>query len=103
MANKESDHYTKEDLVLWLQQEIMDITKASQLRIQDATDYVTAYALGKLTPEQVAERHRQYNDRWPDAIPGVYASENMTDKELIQKIDKRPQPNPGDKLPWLGR
>lgn len=103
MTSDDSDHHTKEDLALWLKQEIMDVTKAAQLRIQDATDYGTAYALGQLTPEQAAERHRQYTHRWTDAIPGVYASEGMSDKELIQRIDKRPQPNPGDKLPWLGR
>jgi hypothetical protein len=104
MPNKEeSDHYTKADLALWLRQEVLDITKAAQLRIQDATDYVTAYALGQLTPEQAAERHRQYVRRWTDAIPGVYASETMTDQELIRRIDNRPQPDTGEKAPWVGR
>jgi len=38
---------TPTDLRQWLNQEVRDVMKAAELRIKDATDFVTLYATGK--------------------------------------------------------
>jgi len=72
----------------WLAQEVRDVTRASELRLRDATEFVTAYASGKLTPEEADERWWRYQDRWGEALPGVFFSETKTDEQIVETIDK---------------
>jgi hypothetical protein len=84
----EAEYQSPKALREWLAQEVRDVARASELRLRDATDLVTAYALGKLTPEQADERWWRYQDRWGEALPGVFASETKTDEQIIETIDK---------------
>src|ERR1700683_4740522 len=67
----EADYATPQELRSWLSQEIKDMTRAFDLRLREATDLVTAYSLGDLTPEQADERSWRYQHRWGEALPGT--------------------------------
>lgn len=84
--NEEQDYPSQGDLLDWLKLEVMDIAKAAELRLNEATGLVTAYAKGKITAEEATKRWHSYNGRWGDAIPGVY-SEGKTDKEIYKEMD----------------
>jgi hypothetical protein len=88
MGKLEHETLSPEDMRGWLQQELRDLLKATELRIQDATDFVTAYAAGNISEEQMRERRSVYLDRWGDSpIPGVTTHEGMTNAEIIKRID----------------
>lgn len=76
------------DLQQWLKQELLDSAKAHELRSRDATEFVAAYAEGKLTAEQAQERLAQYDRRWGDALPGAMAIPGATDEEIVRAIDE---------------
>jgi hypothetical protein len=82
------DDLTSDDLIVWLKQEVFTITKAAQLRIQDASDFVTAFLAGKLTLNEVNQRLSQYETRWGEPIPGGTAHEGMSDEEIIARLDR---------------
>jgi hypothetical protein len=86
--NDEFGPLTPAQMVQWLQQEIRDISRSAELRIQDATDFVTAYATGALSEEQMSNRLSIYHDRWGDSpIPGVLTDGKMTNEEIIRRLD----------------
>jgi hypothetical protein len=72
----------------WLDQEIRDIAKANDLRLRQATDLVTAFALGDLTADEAEQRLLAYQTRWDEALPGVYASPSLTDEQILEAIDR---------------
>ena len=72
----------------WLRQELKDLSKAYELRLKEATELVTAYALGELTPEEADERNWRYHQRWGEALPGVSSTEAVTDEQILAAIDK---------------
>jgi len=88
MAESDEDILTPVELRQWLQREVRDVMKASELRIKDATDFVTAYATGELTPEVAMERLNQYDNRWRESIMGVTIEEGMTNEEILRLRDK---------------
>src|ERR1039458_5042737 len=71
----------------WLRNEIDDSAKAHELRIKEATDFVTAYALNELTPDNTYDRFLRYGHRWGEALPGTYAYSHSTNEQIIQAID----------------
>jgi hypothetical protein len=82
------DHYTPEELRRWLQQEVRDVMKGAELRIKDATDFVTAYAVGAISPEAASERKTTYECRWGDAMPrGIETKEGMANEDILRQID----------------
>jgi hypothetical protein len=86
---KESYLLRPDEMAEWLDLEIDGVTKATELRIKDATDFVTAYALGKLTPEQANERHDTYMRRWgEEPIPGVATDPSMSNEEILRRMDE---------------
>jgi hypothetical protein len=88
MVMKDDDKLTHEDMVEWLQREIRDLSKQTELRVKDATDFVTAYAMGKVTEKEMRERLSVYHHRWGDSpIPGVTTQEGMTDEEIMKRLD----------------
>lgn len=78
---------TPADMVSWLKQELRDLSRATQLRTQDAVDFVTAFATGRISEKEVTERLSVYGSRWGDAIPGLMTTENMTNEEIIRRLD----------------
>ncbi len=88
MAEEQPDYLSAEDMRIWLGQEIKDAAKAFELRLREATEFATAYALGKLTPKEADERHSRYYHRWGEALPGISASETVTDADILAAIDR---------------
>ncbi len=77
-----------EDLQQWLTQELRDLEKARELRIKEATGIVDSVVKGKLTPSEGFHLTNEYEDRWGEAIPGACALPNLTDEQLIARIDQ---------------
>ena len=89
MSDPEQDTLTRDEMRSWLEQEVRDLTKATELRLRDATDFVLAYALGKITGKEAMERLSIYGSRWGDSpIPGVYTDKSMTDDEIIRRLEE---------------
>jgi hypothetical protein len=72
----------------WLDQEIADIHKAAELRIRDATRFVTAYSRGDITPEETEQHNYAYSQRWGDVVPGVTRTEGLQDEEILKRLDE---------------
>jgi len=88
VRNSDHDAMTPSDMRNWLVQEIRDVLKGQELRIKDATEFVTAYCLGEISAEEASRRFDLYTDRWGDAILGVSTSEDMTNAEVIKRRDQ---------------
>jgi hypothetical protein len=92
MATEDSpeqpEYLSPKDMRSWLGREIKDATKALELRLRDATDLVTAYTQGELTPAEADERHSRYYHRWGESLPGATASDTVTDADILAAIDK---------------
>src|SRR6185312_1311858 len=73
---------------VWLQQEISDIQRAAELRIKEATAFVTAYAIGEISPKEAEERSYRYSRRWGDVIPGVGNTGGMSDEQILSTLDE---------------
>lgn len=86
--NEKNDYPSPSDLLDWLKLEVMNVSKATELRLNEATNLVTAYAKGKIKPEEATRRWHSYNRTWGDAIPGVFSSEGKTDKEILREMDE---------------
>ena len=72
----------------WLEREIADVGKALELRIREAACFVMAYARGEISADEAAERGYDYSCRWGEALPGVPRSQNMTDEEILARVDE---------------
>lgn len=75
------------DMQGWLQEEIRDSAKAHELRVKDATEFVRAYAEGKLSPEQAMERMARHDARWGEALYGTSAIPGLSDEAILKTID----------------
>lgn len=53
-----------------MRQEIRDLTRAVELRVNELTELVTAYSAGEITPKEADERYMAYHRRWGEALPG---------------------------------
>jgi hypothetical protein len=76
------------DMQSWLQHEIRDSAKAHELRVKGATEFVTAYAEGRLTPEQAEAALVRHDHRWGEALFGASAAEGTPDNEILNAIDR---------------
>jgi hypothetical protein len=90
LAEPEHD-FTPDEMLLWLRDETNLVTKGAELRLRDATDFVTQYATGRMTAEEAHRRFGSYTTRWGDAIPGVADSRGKTDNEILKEVDERHQ------------
>jgi hypothetical protein len=84
---KFSDVLSVQEMQGWLKDEVRDSAKAHELRTKEATEFVTAYSEGKLTPAEAMDRLVQYDRRWGEALFGTSAFPNLSDEELLKKID----------------
>ena len=89
---EESDYPTPQGMQGWLEREIADIMKATELRIKDATKFVNAYARGEITADEAAKRNYQYSERWGEALPGILRSKGLSDEEILKRIDQVREP-----------
>lgn len=91
MSNDKPDqpeYLSVRELRDWLSEELRNVHKECELRTQEATALVTAYAAGELTPAEALKRFQQYDKRWGDPLGGVYASSYLTDGEILKAIDR---------------
>ena len=75
MPPDEPNHLSAEEMRVWLLDETRNVLKEAELRVRDATEFTTAYAMGKLSPAQAHERLRRYDARWGEALEGVLCVE----------------------------
>lgn len=88
MAQPNNDLLTPEDLRSWLQREILDLTKETQLRLRDAVDFVEGYASGRLSADEANQRWQKYSDRWGEsAFASIGVLGKFTDDRIIEQID----------------
>lgn len=73
-----------------LENEIVALSKATDLRLRELTGIVTAYVAGEITPEEMNKRYQRYTHRWGEALPGVLSARDMTDEQIIAQIDNFP-------------
>jgi hypothetical protein len=71
----------------WADYELKDVAKAAELRIREVNGIVNDYASGQITAEQATERHRQYESRWGEALPGATVGDGVPDDAILAKID----------------
>lgn len=86
------------DMQGWLEREIADIHKASELRIREATRFVNEYARGEISKDQAEKRHYEYSQRWGDVLPGVQRTQGLTDEEILSRLDEARDPKFVDRL-----
>jgi hypothetical protein len=86
------------DVQKWLQQELADLAKASELRTREASALATAFSSGEISSEQAAERLTAYARRWPEALPGTHIAKGANDAELLSEIDKARHPQFAERL-----
>jgi hypothetical protein len=84
----EPGYLSPQDMRSWMRQEIRDAAKAYELRVRDLTEFVTAYALGEITAQQADERNWQYHVRWGEALPGICATDSVTDEQILAAVDE---------------
>lgn len=97
--NEGQEHLSVTDVQGWLRQEIMDITKAAELRMKQASEIVLAYAKGELTPEETSQRLFEYDERGVSALRGATAQTHLSDEEILQRMDWM-QENFGPRQGW---
>jgi hypothetical protein len=104
MAEHDSDFSSPEAMRGWLEREIADIRRAAELRIKDATRFVSAYASGEISAQEVENHSLAYEDRWGDVLPGVMRTQGLSDEEILARLDKARQATfAGRSTPSLSR
>lgn len=71
----------------WLRQELKDLAKSVELRTTQAASFVIEYAMGKLTAEEADNHLQDYRNHWPEPLPGSNVGVEMTDSEIMQRIE----------------
>ena len=87
----------------WLDQEIRDSTKAYELRITEAKEFVNAFVSGELTQEQAMQRLVAYDLRWGEALYGATATPETTDEAILAEIDRARRSDSGRRGDRLSR
>jgi hypothetical protein len=90
LARHKSDLLTPVEMLESLQDEVLTVTRAAELRLRELTEIVTAYTKGALTPEEANERYYRHSSRWRDAIHGglVVPPGGISDEEILRSIDE---------------
>ena len=86
MVDSKEEPLTPQDMRLWLKQETLQVMRAAELRLLDATDFVTKYVAGEITREEANKRFSQYHGRWDDAL-NASVDESMTNAEILRAHD----------------
>jgi hypothetical protein len=78
-----------DDLRVWLRDETRRVLKAAELQLRDATEFVTDYALGRITSEEVDDRMSRYGARWGESrLVAAMPHENTPDEEILRRLDE---------------
>jgi hypothetical protein len=93
-----TEYPTPKELQAWLENEIECANKATELRIKDASRLVNAYARGELNAAEAARLGHDYEQRWGEALPGVWTPQGMTDQQILATVDEARTPNYVDRI-----
>ena len=85
---KPSDFPSPSEMEGWLQREVVDVKRAAELRIKDATAFVAAYSKGCISKEEAEERSYEYSRRWGEPIFGILRAEGLTDEQILKQLDE---------------
>lgn len=85
---RDDDLLSPTDMLVWLRDEAANVAKAAEMRVREATELVTAYAVGEISPKEANKRFHAYDHRWRDAISGVSSTQGKTDKEIRKEMDE---------------
>jgi len=83
----QTEYLSPENLRQWLEAERKNLAKELELRLREASEFVTAYGLNQLTPKEADERYFRYQKRWGFPLCGLNAADYSTDARLIGAID----------------
>jgi hypothetical protein len=76
-----------------LRSEVAGIAKAVELRVNEATGILAAFASGQISGEEAHNRVMRYQDRWGEsAIPGVSGIEGRTNAEILKEMEEAIEP-----------
>lgn len=77
------------ELLEWYSDEVTDISRAAQLRTQQATKIVADCTKGVISLEEASKRLNEYDDRWRQVFPGgVDQVRAMTDEQIYKAMDE---------------
>jgi hypothetical protein len=90
LAKRKSDLITPVEMLRALQDEVLTVTRAAELRLREITELVTAYTKGEITPQEANERFILHSRRWRDPIFGglIVPPGGITDEEIHRSIDE---------------
>jgi len=89
MAEPDVEMLTPEDLRKWHRREIEDLTKAMELRLKDAADFVEGYSSSRLSAEEANARFHNYSNRWGESpLEGIGSLDKMTNSGILERIDE---------------
>ena len=83
-----SESLAQEDVEAWLRQEIDHSRKATKLRRAGAREIATAFAENRISPIEAADQIYRHENRWGEALPGVWTTEGKTDQEILAELDE---------------
>jgi len=83
----DSDALTLDEMLGWLRHETAAVSKEAELRIREATAIVADFGRGQISQEEANKRLLRYDERWPDALEGVYNLESKTDEQILRHVD----------------
>lgn len=83
----ESEQLTADEMLDWLRRETAAVSKEAELRIREATGIATDFARGRISKEEANMRLFRYDERWPDALEGIYNAEKKTDEQILSEVD----------------
>lgn len=83
-------YLTPDDMREWLERERKALARGFDLRLREATAFVTRYANGEIEKGEAEELYNQHRKRWGPPIPFLEASESelLSDSEISDEIDK---------------
>ena len=87
-SGREVDHLTPDEMLDWLRREVIAVNKEAQLRVDDATKFVTEYARGSMSADEANDRFLRYGSRWGDALEGIHKVEGRTDQDILAEMDR---------------
>ncbi len=85
---EQSKSLTQEDVEAWLRQEIDHSRKATELRIAGAKEIATGFAAKRIPPSEAADHIYRHENRWGEALPGVWTTEGKTDQRILGELDE---------------
>jgi hypothetical protein len=87
IKNTDPDHITVNEMLSMFNDEVTNVTKGAELRLRDFSTLLKEYVAGNISPEQATDRMVRHQEKWGDAVPGVYSVEGKSDEELLAAVE----------------